>query len=121
MSFQITQSGFKGVEMALLRLRQSAPNMFIGAVQEIDKRHSQAYQRRTIPIDTGALQASLRNVGDKKRMIFATKSGITIGTTLHYAKYQRKRIRELSRIEKKEIFVTPIFEELQELLAGRRR
>lgn len=120
MSFKISESGSKQLTLALLRLRQSAPKLLKSAVNEIDRRHAAAYRRRFIPRDTGALQASLRFVGAPGRQVVETESGVEIGTLIPYAKYQRQRIRELSRVEKREIFVLPVLEEVRELLTGRR-
>ena len=119
MSFSITQKGVKDVHNALFALAQRSPRLLIESVDEVNKRHAQAYKRRTIPVDTGRLKTSLTTVSNPDRLVIATVKYIEIGTKVPYAKYQRKRIRELTSQEVKFIFVEPILESFRELLAGR--
>lgn len=53
------------------------------------------------------------------REVRVTRRGIIIGTNVPYAKYQRARIRPMTRDELAYIFREPIEESLAELLAGR--
>jgi hypothetical protein len=87
--------------------------------REANRRHAATYRRRRIPRDTGRLEDSLTFESHPDREIIVQQKGMTIGTNVPYAKYQRHRIRPLTKQELDDIFVTPIMEALRELLAGR--
>ena len=119
MTLKITQSGSKKVELALLRIQQTAPRMIREVSKEANIRHAKTYRRRFIPRDTGRLQDSLTFESHPDREVIVQQKGMTIGTNVPYAGLQRHRIRELTRDELVFIFVEPILEALRELLAGR--
>ena len=119
MSFELTQKGVKGVKNALFALAQRSPRLLIDAVEEVNKRHSEAYKRRKIPRDTGRLENSLTFLRHPDRKVIATVKYVAIKTAVPYAKYQRARIRPLARYEMKEIFINPMLENFRELAAGR--
>ena len=87
--------------------------------REANRRHAATYRRRRIPRDTGRLQDSLTFESHPDREVRVTPKGITIGTLVPYAKYQRRRIRPLTRDELVDIFLDPITLTLQEILEGR--
>ena len=118
MTLIIKQTGFKQVMRALQRLEQTAPNVLATVEKECNRRHARTYRRRSIPRDTGRLQDSLTFESHPDREINLTRRGLIIGSRVPYAKYQRHRIRNLSRDELKAIFVAPILEELREVLQG---
>ena len=119
MTFKISQTGSKRVASALLRLQQTSPRMIREVAKDANRRHAAAYRRRRIPRDTGRLEDSLTFESHPDREIIVQQMGMTIGTRVPYARYQRHRIRPLTRDELTDIFVQPILEALQELLAGR--
>jgi len=119
LSFKISQTGDKEIKRALLRIEQTAPKMMKEVSKEANRRHAATYKRRTIPRDTGRLEDSLTTESHEDREVKVTDKGITIGTLVPYAKYQRSRIRELTRAELVDIFIEPITQTLQEILAGR--
>ena len=120
MSFKISQLGFKKVRLALQRIQQTAPRMMAVVADEANQRHARTYRRRTIPVDTGRLRRSLTDPASSDRLVLVQKKGITIGSLVPYAMYQRHRIRELNRTELQDVFVQPVMLLLQEVLAGRR-
>ena len=120
MTFKIQQLGVKKVMLALQRVEVTAPKMMKVIGDEADIRHAQAYRRRVIPYDTGRLQASLCGTWHPERKVTVTQKGISIGTEVPYAQYQKHRIRALTSTEMKYIFIEPVLLLLQEVLAGRR-
>ena len=119
MSFSMSQSGSKRVVRSLERLKASAPRLVRLTAKEDNRRHALTYRRRRLPRDTGRLADSLTFESHPDREVRVTRRGIVIGTNVPYAKYQRSRIRPMTRDELVNIFLEPIQELLQELLAGR--
>ncbi len=119
MTLIIKQTGFEKVMRALQRLEQTAPGALVAVAKECNRRHARTYRRRFIPRDTGRLQDSLTFESHPDREINLTRRGLIIGSRVPYARYQRHRIRNLSRDELKSIFVAPILEELREVLQGK--
>jgi len=119
LTFKISQKGSKRVASALLRLQQTSPRMIREVAKDANRRHAATYRRRRIPRDTGRLQDSLTFESHPDREIIVQQKGMTIGTNVPYARYQRHRIRPLTRDELVDIFVQPILDALQEVLAGR--
>ena len=119
MSFSLKQTGVKKVQNALFALAQRSPRLLIESVDEVNKRHAEAYKRRRIPVDTGRLKRSLETVSNPDRLVIATVKYIEIGTKVPYAKFQRRRIRKLSPREMRFIFIEPMLESFRELTAGR--
>ena len=116
MTFSVTQRGVKSVQRSLFALAQRSPRLLIDAVDEVNKRHALAYRRRRIPRDTGRLEDSLTFERHPDRRVIATVTHITIKTAVPYAKYQRRRIRPLTRPELKEIFIDPMVENFRVLV-----
>ncbi len=119
MAFSHKQAGIKKVYNALFALAQRSPRLLVESVNEVNKRHAEAYQRRWIPVDTGRLKKSLTTVSNPDRLIVTTVKYVEIGTKVPYAQYQRYRINKLSSREIKYIFVDSILESFRELVAGR--
>jgi len=119
MSFSMTQSGIKSIMRSLDRLKSESPRLIRLTSKEANRRHALTYRRRRIPRLTGRLQDSLTFESHPDREVRVTRRGIVIGTNVPYAKYQRHRIRPMTRAELVHIFLEPIQESLQELLAGR--
>ena len=120
MSFSVAQKGIKSVQRSLFALAQRSPRLLVDSVDEVNKRHAKAYRRRTIPRDTGRLEASLATTSHRDRYVRASVRGVQIGTRTPYARYQRKRIAPLSPRELRDIFVDPIRESFRELAKGGR-
>ena len=120
MSFKISQKGLPQIMLALQRIQTTAPKIMQVVGKEANSRHARAYRRRSIPEDTGRLQRSLRETNNADRRVEVTRQGISIGTDVPYAKYQRRKIRPLTSQEMHYIFVQPILLLLAEVLAGGR-
>ncbi len=104
--FSVSRFGNKMFIAKMQRLKQAGQLKEIAG--EINKAHAAAMLRRFIPVKTGALKRSLTVPGDANRIFREHRAGFEIGSKLIYAKYQRRRIRELNFAERKEIFVTPV-------------
>lgn len=118
MSITITQRGGEELRRKLARLQGAGADVMRRVLADANREHAAAFKRRAIPEDTGRLKASLTQTRHTDRIVTATKDAIKLGSSVPYAQYQRKRIRELSRAELKAIFVTPIHEHFDRLLRG---
>ncbi len=118
MGFSLKQRGTKEVIRRLERIQQAGPHMMRRVATEANRRHASAFKRRSIPEDTGRLKASLTSMTHKDRVVSITKERIKIASTVPYAQYQAARIRKLSVIEMKEIFIVPIHEAFDQVTRG---
>lgn len=108
MSFSISRRGNKEIRRLLGELARRGK--LRDAADEINRRHARAMRRRSIPRDTGRLEASLTQVGHPDRIFRVSTSTIEIGTRVPYAIHQRGRIKRLNQTEIKEIWTKSVRE-----------
>jgi hypothetical protein len=112
--FTVSGLGSKLFAAKMERLKQQGRLKEVA--QEINTAHADAMRRRPIPVKTGALRRSLTVVGDAERIFREHRNGFEIGSRLNYARYQRRRIRELNATERREVFVKPVEQAFNNIL-----